>query len=132
MFHPAINVSDMAEAVRYYRDLLGLRVTFDDDHDPAAISACSATPIRSSTRWSWAVPTAASWSWCASNGRRAKDLRREVRDAGILSVNLRVTDIDAMVERLTAGGYPLVRRWCPRPCPTAASSRSRSAGLPTA
>ena len=39
VFHPAINVSDIAEAVRYYRDLLGLTVTFDDDHDPAAISA---------------------------------------------------------------------------------------------
>ena len=29
VFHPAISVSDMAEAVRYYRDLLGLTVTFD-------------------------------------------------------------------------------------------------------
>ncbi len=58
-------------------------------------------------RWWLAAPTAASWSWSVSSGPQGKTrVEREVRDAGILSVNLRVTDIDAVVARLTAGGYP--------------------------
>ncbi|MFN8620100.1 MAG: VOC family protein [Chloroflexota bacterium] len=44
VFHAAISVPDMAEAVAYYRDLLGLRVTFDDHHDPAAIGALFGVP----------------------------------------------------------------------------------------
>jgi len=39
LFHPVIAASDLATTVAYFRDLLGLRVTFDDDHDPAAIGA---------------------------------------------------------------------------------------------
>ena len=37
LFHPVIAVSDMTEAVRFYRDLLGLRVTFDDDQDRKSV-----------------------------------------------------------------------------------------------
>ena len=37
IYHPVISVSDMGAAVRFYRDILGLKVTFDDEHDPDAI-----------------------------------------------------------------------------------------------
>lgn len=107
VFHPAISVSDMAEAVRYYRDLLGLRVTFDDDHDPAAISALFGYPDPNVHAVVVSCPDGSELElvhFARPRGRSTVD--REPADAGILSVNLRVTDIGAVVERLAAGGYP--------------------------
>ena len=39
IFHPVVSVSAMDRSLAFYRDALGLTVTFDDYHDPAAISA---------------------------------------------------------------------------------------------
>ena len=44
LFHPVIAVSAMDAAVAFYRDLLGLTVTFADDHDPAAIEGLFGYP----------------------------------------------------------------------------------------
>ena len=38
VFHPTITVSDMEGALNFYRDVLGLRPTFDGLHEPAALS----------------------------------------------------------------------------------------------
>jgi catechol 2,3-dioxygenase-like lactoylglutathione lyase family enzyme len=107
VFHPAISVSDMAEAVRYYRDLLGLRVTFDDDHDPAAISALFGYPDPQVHAVVVGCPDGTEIElvrFQRPEGRRKVD--RQPADAGILSVNLRVTGLADIVRRLTAGGYP--------------------------
>ncbi|MBX3030607.1 MAG: VOC family protein [Chloroflexi bacterium] len=107
VFHPAISVSDMDEAVRYYRDLLGLRVTFDDDHDPAAISALFGYTEPRVHAVVVSCPDGSELElvrFSQPQGRTTVD--REPADAGILSVNLRVTGIEAIVERLRAGGYP--------------------------
>jgi catechol 2,3-dioxygenase-like lactoylglutathione lyase family enzyme len=107
VFHPAISVSDMAEAVRYYRDLLGLRVTFDDDHDPAAISGLFGYPDPQVHAVVVGCPDGTEIElvrFQRPEGRRKVD--RQPADAGILSVNLRVTGLADIVGRLTAGGYP--------------------------
>jgi catechol 2,3-dioxygenase-like lactoylglutathione lyase family enzyme len=107
VFHPAISVSDLDEAVRYYRDLLGLRVTFDDDHDPTAISALFGYPDPQVHAVVVSCPDGSELElvrFARPQGRTTVD--REPADAGILSVNLRVTGIEAIVERLRAGGYP--------------------------
>ena len=44
LFHPVIAASDLPTTVAFFRDLLGLRVTFDDDHDPAAIAPLFGLP----------------------------------------------------------------------------------------
>jgi catechol 2,3-dioxygenase-like lactoylglutathione lyase family enzyme len=107
VFHPAISVPDMAEATRYYRDLLGLRVTFDDHHDPAAISALFGYPEPRLHAIVVGCPDGSELErveWEQPRGRPI--VPREPRDAGILSVNLRVRDIEALVARLAEGGYP--------------------------
>ena len=106
LFHPVISVSDMAEAVRFYRDLLGMTVTFDDYHDPAAIQQLFgySDPILHSVVVG--CPDGSEIELVEFERPRGRfDLVREPADAGIMAVNLRVTDIDAIVERLRTGGY---------------------------
>lgn len=106
VFHPAISVPDMAEAVAYYRDLLGLRVTFDDHHDPAAISALFGVADPRMHAVVVGCPDGSEIElveWEQPRGRPM--VPREARDAGILSVNLRVTGIEAILERLAGAGY---------------------------
>jgi len=107
VFHPAISVPDMAVAVTYYRDLLGLRVTFDDHHDPAAIAALFSVQDPRLHAVVVGCPDGSEIElveWEQPRGRPI--VPREPRDAGILSVNLRVTGIEALAARLEAGGYP--------------------------
>ena len=107
VFHAAISVPDMAAAVAYYRDLLGLAVTFDDYHDPAAIAGLFGV---TDPRMHSVVVSCPDGSeielveWEQPRGRPI--VPREPRDAGILSVNLRVTGLADLVARLAAGGYP--------------------------
>jgi catechol 2,3-dioxygenase-like lactoylglutathione lyase family enzyme len=106
VFHPAISVPDMAEAVAYYRDLLGLRVTFDDHHDPAAIAALFGVEDPRMHAVVVGCPDGSEIElveWEQPRGRPI--VPREARDAGILSVNLRVTGIGELVDRLAAAGW---------------------------
>lgn len=104
LFHPVIAVSDMAEAVRFYRDLLGLTVTFDDDHDPAAISALFGLTDPAVHAVVVSCPDGSEIELV-----RFKDhgpaVKRSPGDPGLMAVNLRVTDVEAIVARLREGGY---------------------------
>src|SRR6187455_3349190 len=107
LFHPVIAASDLPTTVAFFRDLLGLRVTFDDDHDPAAISPLFGLPDPRVHAVVVSCPDGSELElvrFAQPQGRTSVD--REPADAGILSVNLRVTGIEAIVERLRAGGYP--------------------------
>ena len=107
VFHPVVSVSDMRAAVRYYRDLLGLSVTFDDYHDPAAISR--ALRLRRPTapcRHRGPVPTAARSSWSSSSHRADA---RSWSGSRPMPASCRSTcgssGIEAIVERLADAGY---------------------------
>ena len=104
LFHPVIAVSDMAEAMRYYRDLLGLRVTFDDDHDPAAISALFGQTDPAVHAVVVSCPDGSEIELVRFE-RRGPAVERSPGDPGLMAVNLRVTGVEAIVERLRAGGY---------------------------
>lgn len=105
LFHPVIAVSDMTEAVRFYRDLLGLRVTFDDYHDPAAISLLFDLqgPVVHATVVS--CPDGSEIELVEFEQPRRPTARREPGQPGIMAVNLLVHGLDAIVERLRAAGY---------------------------
>ena len=105
LFHPVIAVSDMAEAVRFYRDLLGLRVTFDDYHDPAAISRLFdiAEPVVHAVVVS--CPDGSEIELVEFERPRRPLASRVAGQPGVMAVNLLVTGIDPIVERLTAAGY---------------------------
>ena len=107
VFHPVVSASDMGEAVRYYRDLLGLTVTFDDYHDPTAIAALFGYDAPRLHSVIVSCPDGSEIELVEFESPRGRaDLRREPADAGLLSVNLRVVGIEAIVERLTDAGYP--------------------------
>ena len=106
LFHPVISVSDMAEAVHFYRDLLGMTVTFDDYHDPAAIRSLFGyrEPIVHAVVVG--CPDGSEIELVEFEQPRGRDdLARDPADAGLMAVNLRVTGIEAIVDRLNAAGY---------------------------
>lgn len=105
LFHPVIAVSEMDEAVGFYRDLLGLRVTFDDHHDPAAISMLFAIdePVVHAVVVS--CPDGSEIELVEFEHPRRPTARREAGQPGIMAVNLLVHGVDAIVDRLRAAGY---------------------------
>lgn len=106
LFHPVIAVSDMPEAVHYYRDLLGLSVTFDDYHDPAAIAPLFGLQDPVVHAVVVGCPDGSEIELVEFERPRGSRVQREPADAGLLAINLRVTGITDLVDRLTAGGYP--------------------------
>lgn len=105
LFHPVIAVSDMTEAVSFYRDLLGLRVSFDDYHDPAAISALFGVsePVVHGVVVS--CPDGSEIELVEFERPRRPIASRSPGDPGLMAVNLLVTDVEEIVQRLTAAGY---------------------------
>jgi catechol 2,3-dioxygenase-like lactoylglutathione lyase family enzyme len=105
LFHPVVAVSDMAEAVHFYRDLLGLRVTFDDYHDPAAISMLFdlSEPVVHAVVV--ACPDGSEIELVEFERPRRPIARREAGQPGVMAVNLLVQDVEAILERLRAAGY---------------------------
>lgn len=106
VFHTVVSASDMTETVHYYRDLLGLSVTFDDYHDPAAISALFGYPEPVLHSVIVSCPDGSEIELVEFESPRGRALvGREPADAGLLSINLRVTGIAAIAERLRYAGY---------------------------
>ena len=106
IFHPVVSVSDMARSLPFYRDALGLSVTFDDHHDPEAISALfgiESPQVRSVIVRCPDESEIELVEYERPRGRPRSE--RAPNDAGILAINLRVTEIDALVARILAGGY---------------------------
>ena len=107
VFHAVNSVSDMQEAVRFYRDLLGLTVTFDDYHDPAAISQLFGYDEPRLHAVVVSCPDGSEIELVEFERPRGRSsVTREAADAGLLSVNLRVSDIGSIVDRLREAGYP--------------------------
>jgi lactoylglutathione lyase len=106
IFHPVVSVADMNRSLRFYADTLGLEVTFDDYHDPAAISALFGfdTPrVRSVVVRCPDRSEIELVEYERPRGRPRSE--RSPNDAGILAVNLRVTAIEPLVARILDGGY---------------------------
>lgn len=106
LFHPVIAASDLPTTVAYFRDLLGLRVTFDDDHDPAAIHALFGIERPAVHAVVVACPDGSEIELVHLTSETRAVAHRAPFDPGLMAVNLLVRDVDAIVERLTAGGYP--------------------------
>ena len=105
LFHPVIAASDLARTVAYFRDLLGLRVTFDDDHDPAAIGALFGLDGPAVHAVVVSCPDGTEIELVQLTSETRAVARRAPFDPGLMAVNLLVRDVDGIVERLTAGGY---------------------------
>lgn len=106
IFHPVVGVRSLDDALRFWRDALGLQVTFDDDHDADAIAQL----------FGYQEPVVHSVVVSCSDGseielvefkhpRGQPAVTRHAGDEGLFSVNLRVTEIETLVARIREGGY---------------------------
>lgn len=106
LFHPVVAVSRMDEAVAFYRDLLGLRVTFDDHHDPVAIEGLFGYPDPVVHAVVVSLPDGSEIELVEFERPRGNPVARRPGDPGLMAINFLVEDVAGIVERLTAGGYP--------------------------
>jgi catechol 2,3-dioxygenase-like lactoylglutathione lyase family enzyme len=109
IFHPVISVSDMDAAVAFFGGILGLRQTFDDMHDQAAIATLFGfeAPVVRSVVFECADRTEFELvEFRRPRGRTTTD--REMNDAGIAALALRVTGLDGLVEAVQTGSYSLL------------------------
>lgn len=106
LFHPVVAVSHMPDAVAYYRDLLGLRVTFDDHHDPEAIAALFGYPDPIVHAVVVSCPDGSEIELVEFERPRGTPVSRRAGDPGLMAVNLVVRGIASLRERLVAAGYP--------------------------
>jgi catechol 2,3-dioxygenase-like lactoylglutathione lyase family enzyme len=106
LFHPVVAVSSMAAAVAFYRDLLGLRVTFDDDHDPVAIEALFGYPDPVVHAVVVGFPDGSEIELVEFERPRGTPVARRPGDPGLMAINFIVEGIDEFVDRLTTAGYP--------------------------
>lgn len=107
LFHPVIGVSAMNEALRFYRDGLGLKVTFDAYHDPAAIAALFGVsdPVVHSAVV--ACPDGSEIELVEWERPRGEPHSRTAGDPGLMAVNLAVRGIEGLADRLTSTGFRL-------------------------
>ncbi|HVA86225.1 MAG TPA: VOC family protein [Candidatus Saccharimonadales bacterium] len=118
IFHPVVSVADMATSVRYYRDALGLKVSFDDYHDPAAISqlfGLSEPRVRSVVV---SCPDGSEIELVEYERPRGRTrVEREPQDAGLLAINLRVDGMEDLRAAIQAAGFgfgsPIVEQTLP-------------------
>jgi catechol 2,3-dioxygenase-like lactoylglutathione lyase family enzyme len=105
VLHPIVTVSDMEAALHFYRDLLGLRVTFDEVHEPAVMEKLTG----------YHDPDVRAVIVAAGDGtevelvefRRPSGLPRVNRDwcdAGLSMLTFRVSDLTASIRELAANG----------------------------
>ncbi|MEQ1769244.1 MAG: VOC family protein [Devosia sp.] len=109
VFHPVINVSDMDAAISFFGTVLGLKQTFDDMHDPAAISALFGftSPVVRSAVFECADRSEFELTEYASpKGKQIND--REMNDVGMVALALRVTGVETLAARVEAAGYRLL------------------------
>jgi len=106
LFHPVIAASDLGTTVAFFRDLLGLQVTFDEAHDPAAIGALFGLVDPAVHAVVVSCPDGSEIELVQLTSEAREPTRRAAFDPGLMAVNLLVRDVDAIVERLTAAGYP--------------------------
>lgn len=106
LFHPVVATGELDDALAFYRDLLGLQVTFRDDHDPAAIAALFGYDDPVVHAAVVAMPDGSEIELVEFERPRGVAVRRAAGDPGLMAINLLVTDVEAIVDRLTAAGWP--------------------------
>jgi catechol 2,3-dioxygenase-like lactoylglutathione lyase family enzyme len=123
LFHPVIAASDLPTTVAFFRDLLGLRVTFDDNHDPAAIGALFGLEAPAVHAVVVSCPDGSEIELVQLTSETRSVARRAPFDPGVMAINLLVRDVDAIVERLSVAGYPPTSPVVPQTLPDGGTIR---------
>jgi catechol 2,3-dioxygenase-like lactoylglutathione lyase family enzyme len=106
VLHPVIVVSDMETALRFYRDLLGLRVISDDVHDPALMRRLTGYDNADVRAIILECPDRTEVELAEFRRPRGQSkVSRQFEDAGLYSVTFTVRDLEHVIGQLTEAGY---------------------------
>lgn len=105
VLHSIVSVSDMEKALHFYRDLLGLRVTFDEVHEPAVIERLTGyenPDVRAVIVEAGDGSEVELVQFRRPSGRTR--VERDWCDAGLSMLTFRVSDLDLSIRELGAAG----------------------------
>jgi hypothetical protein len=108
VFHPVISVVSLDEAIRFFRDAIGLRVTFDGYHAPSAIESLFGykEPVVHS-----AVVECPDGSEIEliefENPSATLNPLMEMHQTGLVALALRVEGLELLVQRLKNSGFEM-------------------------
>jgi len=107
--HIAIGVSNMERALRFYRDLLGLRVTLNDPNENPGgqLSRVSGQPTRHGVYLRWEDGPDAAFIVLSEN-RPTSGEPLKLNQVGIHHFAFWVDDLEATFEKVKAAGVPVV------------------------
>lgn len=104
--HAVITVHDMAEALRLYRDLLGLTVRVDIEHDPEPIGRLSGYENPDVRAVILDLPNGTELELAEFRRPSGRSrVEHDWPDVGINSVTFAVSGLDQLVTRITQAGY---------------------------
>jgi catechol 2,3-dioxygenase-like lactoylglutathione lyase family enzyme len=107
--HPVVTVADMERSLAFYRDLLGMTVTFDGDVDPAFYTRLSGLPDPDLRTVLVTCPDGGEIELIEYRRPRGSTTNeRRFIDVGHSFITLRVRDIEAAVAELAGAGVPVV------------------------
>jgi catechol 2,3-dioxygenase-like lactoylglutathione lyase family enzyme len=120
IMHAVITVSDMEDALAFYRDLLGLEVAIDHVHDPALLEPLLGITDADVRAVILECPDGSDVELVEFRHPRGNPkVTKRFEDAGVSFVTIVVDDIDAVVARLGDRGFamtgPVVRHPFPSP-----------------
>lgn len=118
IFHAVVVVSSMDDALRFFRDTLGMRVTFDARHDVASLETLlgiEAPHVRSVIVTCPDDTEIELAQYLDAHPEPA--LLRPFDQPGINLLSLKVTGIAQLVERITAAGYTFTSPVVAQPVP---------------
>jgi lactoylglutathione lyase len=105
--HPIITVPDLDEGLNFFRDLLGFEVARTFAQDPNEIGpllGIEGPDVRAAILTASDGTEIELMEFAHPTGQR--QVQRRPEDAGLMTVTIIVDDLDAMLHRLTTGGYP--------------------------
>ncbi len=106
VLHPVIITGDMARALAFYRDLLGLTVKSEMVHDGASLARLGGPPDAMASAVVLAALDGSEIEIAcfeAPRGRTRADGRWQ--DAGIRSITFVIDDVQGLLGRISAAGY---------------------------
>jgi catechol 2,3-dioxygenase-like lactoylglutathione lyase family enzyme len=108
-FHPVITVPDLDEALAFYRDLLGLVVTYTWEHDPGTLARLTGYDDPSARAATLACPDGTEIELVEFRRPRGLDhVEKQWHDAGLSFVTFTCFDLVGLVKRLKEAGVRFV------------------------
>jgi catechol 2,3-dioxygenase-like lactoylglutathione lyase family enzyme len=105
--HAVVTVPDMTKSLDFYRDLLGLRLTYAWDHNPDTLSKLTGYQQPRARAAILECPDGTELELVEfQRPRGSSKASKAWHDAGISFISFKVTSIEALVDRLKAAGIP--------------------------